>query len=132
MPVKYVFDETGALVIQTRIRPLAEMPTDEEMLERGRLRAGVESTEDWNVVQVDDNTYRLEYRNAAQITRDIGTGELVVVPRVVTPVSMDELARQTRVKEIDATTPDAWAALTTEQKTALLLEYFEKAILRIA
>ena len=132
MPVKYVFDETGALVIQTRIRPLAEMPTDEEMLERGRLRAGVESTEDWNVVQMDDVAYRAQYKDAAQITRDIGTGELVVVPRVATPVSMDELARQTRVKEIDATTPDAWVALTTEQKTALLLEYFEKAILRIA
>jgi len=132
MPVKYVFDETGALVIQTRIRPLAEMPTDEEMLERGRFRAGVESTVGWNVVQVDDDTYRLEYRNAAQITRDIGTGELVVVPRVVESVSADELIRQTRVKEIEATTPDGWATLTTEQKTALLLEYFEKAILRIA
>ena len=132
MPVKYVFDETGALVIQTRIRPLAEMPTDEEMLERGRFRAGVESTVGWNVVQVDDDTYRLEYRNAAQITRDIGTGELVVVPRVVESVSADELIRQTRVKEIEATTPDGWAALTIEQKTALLLEYFEKAILRIA
>jgi len=132
MPVKYVFDETGALVIQTRIKPLAEMPTDEEMLERGKLRARVESTVGWDVVQVDDESYRAQYKEAAQITRDIGTGELVAVPRVVTPVSVDELARQTRVKEIDATTPDAWAVLTTEQKTALLLEYFEKAILRIA
>ena len=132
MPVKYVFDETGALIIQTRIRPLAEMPTDEDMLERGRLRAGAESTVGWNVVQVDDDTYRLEYRNAAQITRDIGTGELMVVPAQVEQISIEELTRQSRVKEIEATTPDGWATLTAEQKTALLLEYFEKAILRIA
>ncbi len=132
MPVKYVFDETGTLVVQTRIRPLAEMPADEEMLERGRLRAGVESTVGWNVVQVDDDTYRLEYRNAAQITRDIGTGELVVVPAQVEQISIEELTRQSRIKEIEATTPDGWATLTIEQKTALLLEYFEKAILRIA
>jgi len=132
MPVKYVFDETGDLVIQTRIRPMAEMPTDEEMLERGRLRAGVESTDGWDIIQVDDENYRAQYKDVTQITRDIGTGELLAVPRVVTPVSMDELARQTRVKEIDTTTPDAWAALTSEQKTALMLEYFEKAILRIA
>ena len=45
MPVKYVFDETGALVIQTRIRPLAEMPTDEEMLERIVYRDALQRAE---------------------------------------------------------------------------------------
>ena len=132
MPVKYVFDEAGNLVIRTRLRPTAEMPSDQEMLDRGKARAGAESTVGWHVVQVDNAAYRAQYRDAAQITRDINTGELVVVPRVVTPISLDELTRQSRVKEIGATTADAWAALTTEQKTALLLEYFEKAILGIA
>ena len=132
MPVKFVFDDAGNLVIRTRLRPLAEMPTDQEMLDLGKTRIGAESTEGWHVIQVSDETYRAVYKIAARITRNVGTGELVVVPREVTPVSVEELIRQTRVKEIGATGADAWVALTTEQKTALMLEYFEKAILGIA
>ena len=132
MPVKFVFNDAGNLVIRTRIRPLAEMPSDQEMLDLGKTRVVAESTEGWHVIQVSDEAYRAVYKIAARITRDIGTGELVVVPRGVTPVSAEELVRQTRVKEIGATGADAWAALTTEQKTGLMLEYFEKAILGIA
>ena len=132
MPVKFVFDDAGNLVIRTRLRPAAEMPSDQEMLDLGKMRISAESTEGWHVIQVSDETYRAVYKIAARITRDIGTGELVVVPREVTPVSAGELARQTRVKEIGATGADAWIALTTEQKTGLMLEYFEKAILGIA
>ncbi len=132
MPVKYVFDDAGNLVIRTRLRPLAEMPTDQEMLDLGKARAGAESIEGWHVIQVADETYRAVYKIAARITRDVGTGELVVVPREVTPVSVEELTRQSRVKEIGKTAAGDWAALTTEQKTTLMLEYFEKAILQIA
>ena len=132
MPVKFVFDDAGNLVIRTRLRPLAEMPTDQEMLDLGKTRVGAESTEGWHVIQVSDETYRAVYKIAARITRDIGTGELVVVPREVTPVSVEELTRQSRVKEIGKTAAGDWAALTTEQKTTLMLEYFEKAILQIA
>ena len=132
MPVKFVFDDAGNLVIRTRLRPAAEMPTDQEMLDLGKTRIGVESTEGWHVIQVGDETYRAVYKIAARITRDVGTGELVVVPREVTPVSVEELTRQSRVKEIGKTAAGDWAALTTEQKTTLMLEYFEKAILQIA
>jgi len=132
MPVKFVFDDAGNLVIRTRLRPLAEIPSDQEMLDLGKTRVGAESTEGWQVIQVSDETYRAVYKIAARITRDVGTGELVVVPREVTPVSVEELTRQSRVKEIGATEADAWVVLTTEQKTALMLEYFEKAILGIA
>ena len=132
MPVKFVFDDAGNLVIRTRLRPAAEIPSDQEMLDLGKTRVGAESTEGWHVIQVSDETYRAVYKIAARITRDIGTGELVVVPREVTPVSVEELTRQSRVKEIGATGADAWVTLTTEQKTALMLEYFEKAILGIA
>ena len=132
MPVKFVFDDAGNLVIRTRLRPLAEMPSDQEMLDRAKARADAPSTDGWHVIQVSDETYRAVYKIAARITRDVGTGELVVVPREVTPVSAEELIRQDRVKQIGATTSGDWAALTTEQKTTLMLEYFEKAILRIA
>ena len=132
MPVKFVFDDAGNMVIRTRLRPLAEIPSDQEMLDLGKTRIGAESTEGWHVIQVSDETYRAVYKMAARITRDVGTGELVVVPREVTPVSVEELTRQTRVKEIGATTSGEWSALTTEQKTTLMLEYFEKAILGIA
>ena len=132
MPVKFVFDDAGNLVIRTRLRPLAEMPTDQEMLDLGKTRIGAESTEGWHVIQVADETYRAVYKIAARITRDVGTGELVVVPREVTPVSVEELTRQSRVKEIGKTAAGDWVALTTEQKTTLMLEYFEKAILQIA
>ncbi|HPQ71916.1 MAG TPA: hypothetical protein PKW95_22525 [bacterium] len=132
MPVKFVFDDVGNLLIRTRLRPLAEIPTDQEMLDLGKTRVGAASTEGWHVIQVSDETYRAVYKIAVRITRDVGTGELVVVPREVTPVSVEELIRQTRVKEIGATTSGEWSALTTEQKTTLMLEYFEKAILGIA
>jgi hypothetical protein len=132
MPVKYVFDDAGNLVIRTRIRPLAEMPTDQAMLDRAKARAGVQSTDGWHVILVDDETYHADYARAVSITRDVQTGQITVVQAAPNVVSSDELARQARVKEIGGTTAVAWGGLTTEQKTGLMLEYFEKAILRIA
>ncbi|MCL4852548.1 MAG: hypothetical protein KJZ78_14355, partial [Bryobacteraceae bacterium] len=64
MPVKFVFDDAGNLVIRTRIRPLAKMPTDQEMLDRAKARVGAESTEGWHVIQVDDAAYRAQYGRA--------------------------------------------------------------------
>ena len=132
MPVKFVFDDAGNLVIRTRIRPIAEMPTDQAMLDRAKARAGVESTEGWHVIEVGDETYRSQYGRAISITRDVQTGQIAVVQATPNVVSSAELARDVRVKEIGGTTALAWGALTTEQKTGLVLEYFEKAILRIA
>jgi hypothetical protein len=132
MPVKFVFDDAGNLMIRTRIRPLAEMPTDQEMLDRAKARAGVQSTEGWHVIEVGDDDYRALYGRAASITRNVQTGQIAVVQATPVVVSSDELARQARVKEIGGTTEAAWGTLTTEQKTGLMLEYFEKAILRIA
>ena len=132
MPVKFVFDDAGGLVIRTRIRPLAEMPTDQEMFDRAKARTGVQSTEGWHVIEVGDDLYRAQYGGAASITRNVQTGQIAVVPATPSVVSSAELARDARVKEIGGTTAVAWGALTTEQKTGLMLEYFEKAILRIA
>jgi hypothetical protein len=132
MPVKFVFDDAGNLVIRTRIRPLAEMPTDQAMLDRARVRAGVQSTEGWHIILVDDEAYHADYARAVSITRDVQTGQIAVVQAAPVVVSSAELARQSRVKEIGGTTAVAWGALTNEQKTGLMLEYFEKAILRIA
>ncbi len=132
MPVKFVFDDSGNLVIRTRLRPLAEMPTDQEMLDRAKARAGAESTEGWHVIQVDDESYRAQYGRAISITRDVQTGQIAVVQATPNIVSSAELARDARVKEIGGTTAAAWGTLTAEQKTNLVIEYFEKAILRIA
>jgi len=132
MPVKFVFDDVGNLVMRTRIRPLAEMPTDQEMLDRAKARADVESTEGWHVIQSDDATYRAQYGRAVSITRDVQTGQIAVVHATPTVVSSAEIARDARVKEISGTAAAAWGALTAEQKTNLVIEYFEKAILRIA
>ena len=132
MPVKFVFDDAGNLVIRTRIRPLAEMPTDQQMLDRAKARADVESTEGWHVIQVDDGTYHAQYARAISITRDVQTGQIAVVQAAPNIVSSAELARDARVKEISGTAAAAWGVLTTEQKTNLVIEYFEKAILRIA
>ena len=132
MPVKFVFDDAGNLVIRTRIRPLAEMPTDQGMLDRAKARVGVESTEGWHVIQVDDESYRAQYTRAVSITRDVQTGQIAVVQAAPNIVSSAELARDARVKEISGTAAAAWGALTTEQKNNLVIEYFEKAILRIA
>ena len=132
MPVKFVFDNAGNLVIRTRLRPLAEMLSDEEMLDRAKAWAGAESTEGWHVIQVDDESYRAQYGRAVSITRDVQTGQIAVVQATPTVTSSAEIARDTRVKEIGGTTAAAWGALTSEQKTNLVIEYFEKAILRIA
>ena len=132
MPVKFVFDDAGNLVIRTRLRPLAEMPSDQEMLDRAKARAGVESTEGWHVIQVDDAAYRAQYGRAISITRDVQTGQIAVVQAAPNVVSSGELARDARVKEISGTAAAAWGVLTAEQKTNLVIEYFEKAILRIA
>ena len=132
MPVKFVFDDVGNLVIRTRIRPLAEMPTDQAMLDRAKARAGVEITEGWHVILVDDETYHVDYARAVSITRDVPTGQIAVIQAAPVVVSSAELARQARVKEIGGTTAAAWGTFTAEQKTNLVIEYFEKAILRIA
>ncbi|MCZ7583323.1 MAG: hypothetical protein M5R36_08315 [Deltaproteobacteria bacterium] len=126
MPVKFVFDDAGNLVIRTRIRPLAEMPSDQEMLDRAKARTGAETTEGWHVIQVDDAAYRANYQRAVSITRDVQTGQIAVVQATPTVVSSAELARDARVKEIGGTAAAAWGALTTEQKTNLVLEYFER------
>jgi len=87
---------------------------------------------DWNMPRLDGLSTLRKIRETDKKTIVIMCTTEAEKPRVVEAVSADELIRQTRVKEIEATTPDGWATLTTEQKTALLLEYFEKAILRIA
>ncbi|MBZ0272681.1 hypothetical protein K8I61_11640 [bacterium] len=132
MPVKFVFDDAGNLVIRTRLRPLAEIPSDEEMLDRAKARAGAQSTEGWHVIQADDATFHAQYKTAASIARDVQTGQIAVVQATPTVVSSAELARDARVKEISGTAAAAWGVLTAEQKTNLVIEYFEKAILRIA
>jgi len=132
MPVKFVFDDAGNLVIRTRIRPLAEIPSDQEMLDRAKARAGAPSTEGWHVIQSDDAMYRAQYGRAISITRDVQTGQIAVVQATPNVASSAELARDARVKEIGGTAAAAWNALSAEQKNNLVLEYFEKAILRIA
>lgn len=134
MPVKFVFKQsTGVKVLQTRVRPDAEMPGDVEMIALAQARTGAASPDDFVVERVEDEAYFAGFHEAAAITRNVQTGELTVVPRTSPPsLSVEEAARISRVSEIVKTTAEAWSALTPEQKAALVLEYFQKAILKIA
>lgn len=134
MPVKFVFKRsTGQRVLQTRVKPDVEMQTDFELIALAQARTGAQSADDFVVERVEDEAYFAGFHEAAAVVRNTQTGALSATPKTgVAAATSEETARVARVGQIVNTTAVAWDLMTPEQKAALVLEYFQKAILRIA